>query len=708
MSWFRFRLADDCDVDLAPVLAIPGASYKGGRSIVCHSNCAWLVREAMDGIGAEYDVTIERRDGHPLTSIDQLVPHGLREWVPEYLTPYQREGVLATAHRDAHLWWAAGCLTGETVVWVRRKHSSRPMRLKDVVSGVNGRWMWPEETQVLSVDEVLKVPVWNRLTAAVASGVKEVFHLKVVGGSIRATADHRFLTTKGWRRLAQLRPGVDQLIWAEPLRLNIRDGWDVCPRAIESIASAGEEETFDLSMAAPHHNFIANGIVVHNSGKTLGAICWSLASPGRTVMVTRAGVRRSHGREIERYTYHRALVIESKEDAEALKGTDALYAVVGWEMLPDLVAPLLQWKPQNLIADELHRSKSPKRWAATATSDGKVAFSPRENIAFAIYQLSRAVRRRLGTTATPIKDRTRDLWAQLDLIHPDAWGRFYASDKASFAGRYCAARDGLYGGIDTSGASNLEELWKRVSFVVDQVPHSVTHRHLPARRRIVTYVTPAEQCRAEGFTKTFFKHAAKGGSTGLLEARLMEAAAKKRKVLLELVEEAVAGGQKVVIFTGRREDCDRLGEDVTELVGTKGRVFVGHGGTSAADRDGIQQAYMADPGPCVLVGTGDAWGEGVSLHDSDLALIAMLPYTPGAIVQWEGRFSRQGQKRPVLIQYLVAEGTVDEHVVELLLGKLRPVEEVSHDDSIEGFADSLRGADEEEAIVASILGKLGG
>jgi hypothetical protein len=109
----------------------------------------------------------------------------------------------------------------------------------------------------------------------------------------------------------------------------------------------------------------------------------------------------------------------------------------------------------------------------------------------------------------------------------------------------------------------------------------------------------------------------------------------------------------------------------------------------------------------VLVGTGDAWGEGVSLHDTDLALIAFLPYTPGAVVQWEGRFSRQGQKRPVLIQYLVAEGTVDEHVAEILLGKLKPVEAVSHDDSIEGFADSLMGSDEEDALIGSILTKLG-
>ena len=550
MAWFKFTLDEQNSSFLAQVSAVPGMNVRG-LEVTCHDNAAWLVERIARNTGARYTVVETKGEREELEALNKLVEGGLREWVPGYLTEYQREGVLAMAHRDGHLWWAAG------------------------------------------------------------------------------------------------------------------------------------------------------------SGKTLGAICWALASPGRTVLATRAGIRRQHAREIERVTEHRALVLEESKDADKLAESDALFAVVGYEMLPDIVDRLLLWKPTNLILDESHSCKSQKRWSASSQSDGKVKFEMLENIATAVYRLSRAARRRLATTATPIKDRVRDLWAQLDLVHPDAWGRFYAKDKASFTGRYCAAREGMYGGIDTSGSSNLDELWNRVSLVTHHVPHSVTHRHLPPRRRVVTYVTPAEQCRAEGFTQKFFKQAAKGGGqTGLLEARLMEAAAKKRKVLRDMVSEALACGQKVTIFTGRREDCDRLGEEIKkDHPGVSS--WCAHGNTSAKDRDGIQQEYMRHPGPCVLVGTGDAWGTGVSLHDTDLALIAMLPYTPGAVVQWEGRFSRQGQKRPVLIQYLVAEGTVDEHVVELLLAKLRPVEKVSHDDSIEGFSDSLRGLDDEEAILGSILEKLG-
>jgi thymidylate synthase (FAD) len=37
------------------------------------------------------------------------------------------------------------------------------------------------------------------------------------------------------------------------------------PVRIESITYAGEQMTYDIEMEEPHHNFIANGIVTHNS-----------------------------------------------------------------------------------------------------------------------------------------------------------------------------------------------------------------------------------------------------------------------------------------------------------------------------------------------------------------------------------------------------------------------------------------------------------
>jgi len=64
--------------------------------------------------------------------------------------------------------------------------------------------------------------------------------------------------------------------------------------------------------------------------------------------------------------------------------------------------------------------------------------------------------------------------------------------------------------------------------------------------------------------------------------------------------------------------------------------------------------------------------------------------------------------RPVLIMYTIAEGTVDEHVADLVLTKLENVAEVLDDGEARGVASVLSGEDDEDEIVAGLLARLGG
>lgn len=436
------------------------------------------------------------------------------------------------------------------------------------------------------------------------------------------------------------------------------------------------------------------------AGKTLGAIVWACLGPRahKTVFVTRAAARKTIANEVQKYTTLKPQILMGMEPTPIDGDTNIV--VVGWETLPAHVQTLIKWGPHSVIYDEAHKGKSHKRFEAIPQEDGGVVFKRKENIASAAEQLSKAAKRRLATTATPIKDRLRDLWTQLDLIEPWAFGKYY-----DFTKRYCDARENPWGGLDTSGRSNVDELMKRLSFSVHQVSYSTTHGQLPPKRRQVHYIDPADQVRSVGFAKEM-KEAEKRGGTSLLECRLAEACARKRKSVVELVEQNIGTGGKIVVFTGRRRDCEELHAAIRKALDEKIPVWMGHGGTSTTIRDGIREAYMAQQGPCVLVGTGDAWGESVNLQDTDLAIISMLPYTPGQVIQWEGRFSRQGQKRPVLIQYLIAEGTVDEHVAHLLLDKLPAVEKVAADEQVAGFGKELSGLADEKAIIAGLMAKL--
>jgi len=102
----------------------------------------------------------------------------------------------------------------------------------------------------------------GRVKRAWATGPKEVFRLTVEDGHTTVcTADHRFMTPDGWKTLGELRPGDHVLRRFLQVRTE--------PYRILSIEPAGVTDCFDIEMEdAGSPNFIADGFVVHNSGKT--------------------------------------------------------------------------------------------------------------------------------------------------------------------------------------------------------------------------------------------------------------------------------------------------------------------------------------------------------------------------------------------------------------------------------------------------------
>ena len=412
------------------------------------------------------------------------------------------------------------------------------------------------------------------------------------------------------------------------------------------------------------------------------------------------------------------------------------FVVVGWEALAHNLGQLIDLSPAAVIFDESHRGKSSKRWdvihlpelpedvdeaksmlekqAREAKSkggfvkdtgeEGRKMFVPILNTASAAARLARASRKRICTTATPVKDRVRDLWAQLDLAEPNAWG-----NATAFQNRYCDRKPGIYGGFDTTGASNLEELNSRLGNVAHILAYEETHRHLPEKRRQSVYIAPEDQCRPAAGFPSELRDAKKRGPNAVLEVKLAQAASKKRKAVLDMIGDHVGSKHKVVVFTGRKRDCDQLGEDVRKRVGKGVSVWSAHGEQSTGHRQNIIDEYMAHPGPCVLVGTGHAFGESLNIQDTDAAFFVMLPYTPGQLRQWEGRFSRHGQKRPVVIYYVIAEDTVDEHIASILIDKLPAVQRIAKDEELAAAKDVLAGFDPNESdddFVDSILDDL--
>ena len=714
-----------------------------------------------------------------------------------FLMPYQKEALCFGWNLSGvHYWHPTGCLTGDTRLTINRAGKSSSITLKELVNKLNGQegsWDKAIATRAqCSIDGHIRL---NQVVNAVATGRKIVYEVETRGGlRVKGSKDHKFSTPNGFVPLEMLTVGsvvhIAGLVRSSAKRnpktryhlthvryhpyaknnhpdnlvvMSQREhaishgregGWKrvIAPQVediVERITELGEEETFDLTMLSPNNNYVANGFVVHNSGKTCTGILCALSQPGTLVIVTRAASRIQYGREVERFTNLKAHVVRPESqlrkkdqplDAylqECMTEGRRAVVVLGWESVKNNLDMLKKLRAGPVIYDESHRGKSAKRWDTLPlaplpdnpdealaqlrkdkadadakkgfikdTDTGRTLFIPHVSTASAAAELARLVHKRICTTATPIKDRVRDLYAQLDLAEPNGWG-----NTTAWMDRYADRKPGAYGGFDTPGASNTDELNSRLTTIAHILDYRETHRALPAKRRQSIYIPPEDQVKPDASFNKAMKEAANRGPGALLEVKLQRSAQMKRKAVLDLIEDHVGSRQKVVVFTGRKADCEDLGDAVKKMAIVKklgAQVWAAHGEQPTAVRQRIVDAYMQSDGPCVLVATGQSFGESLNLQDTDAALFVMLPYDPGQLRQWEGRFSRLGQKRPVVIYYVIAEGTVDEHVAQLLIEKLPAVEKIAKDSELAEAGSVLAGYDgmDPDKFAESVLSSL--
>lgn len=167
----------------------------------------------------------------------------------------------------------SGCLAGESLVYLPDEARSVP--IQELVGKSNFR--------VLSLNTDSWKLELGTVCNAFCTGVNPVYRLTTaLGRTIRATANHKFLTIDGWKRLDELsdvdslalphmqvvkdmvsttelgRDRIYPIPTATPTNENVY--WD----KILSIEADGETPVYDLTVDT-YHNFCAEMMIVHNS-----------------------------------------------------------------------------------------------------------------------------------------------------------------------------------------------------------------------------------------------------------------------------------------------------------------------------------------------------------------------------------------------------------------------------------------------------------
>jgi hypothetical protein len=192
--------------------------------------------------------------------------------------------------QSIYLWGNPGCLSGDTVIDISRgnrkatrKYTLAEAYIKfnhicDKKRGISFKyWQKGYATRIRSYNNEGFIEQ-TEIKNIIESGIKKVFKVTTEDGkTIKATKDHKFMIEGNeYKSLSELSVGDKILIRDNnrPLKKYKQFYFAnkeqyVSLKEISSIESVGEEMTYDIEMKDVNQpNFIANGFVVHNSGKS--------------------------------------------------------------------------------------------------------------------------------------------------------------------------------------------------------------------------------------------------------------------------------------------------------------------------------------------------------------------------------------------------------------------------------------------------------
>lgn len=202
-----------------------------------------------------------------------------KEYFDQFGDPWKKGAIAKGVDPvDANKVWDDLCLSGDTVLLnpFPSKGVYKTTTLKQLFkrgglgpSKPNGALTRKRQSLLMWDGTSLKPSInWG----VTFSGIKMTYEvITESGNSIRATENHKFLTPSGeYKPLSELRVGDEIMSDSGPIptkrkaKKTSKVGRGIFADPIVSISEYKEEEVFDVHMPAPHHNFLANGIVVHN------------------------------------------------------------------------------------------------------------------------------------------------------------------------------------------------------------------------------------------------------------------------------------------------------------------------------------------------------------------------------------------------------------------------------------------------------------
>lgn len=360
-----------------------------------------------------------------------------------------------------------------------------------------------------------------------------------------------------------------------------------------------------------------------------------------------------------------------RESRHTVKGFWDRFIIVNYEQVVKFKDELLKGPLDMLIVDEAHNIKN-------HNSDRHKAI--------------KALRERAGDprtlllTGTPITNRVNDVFAYHKLIgHP------MGSDHKRFLERY-TKYEYEYGRKRIKGAKNKEELRtrirgtslrKRTEEAVDLPPiiprkyyieeealqddiYFETLKEMSERKQRVREIDQELMGIKGEKRRALMKERNElmmGARANINTINKMTAIAKTPKIV-ELVDDLWAAGRKCVVFSPFRVPL----KDLRSHYGDKASLITGDQ-RSAFEKEKEKNAFLYHDDRHVMLANVVAGGVGINMTNCRDVIFCGLPFTPDKIEQPYKRVHRIGQDRTVNVYFVMARGSIDDHIYSTIESK---------------------------------------
>ncbi len=401
-------------------------------------------------------------------------------------------------------------------------------------------------------------------------------------------------------------------------------------------------------------------------GKTVQTIafCSQLTGTGPVLIVGPTNVTYNWKVEIEKFLSGANILVYTGGNREALvrKIPKSHFVITTYGIVKndiDILAPIVF---KAIFVDEAQAMKNPTTQLSRAVKTLKAPF-------------------KLALTGTPIENHLMDLWNLFDFTMPGYLGtrdHFENSAKGQMSGIKAKIRPFILRRVKREVLDTLPEKTEIVvKCGLSEAQNALYQTVLSAARAGIRTETGGRE-RLHILTSLLKLRQVCTHPSLLAEFKGSDIVSEKFDDAKETIAELLEEGHKIVLFSSFTGMLDLFEAWLKEKKSAFERI---DGSVSGKGRMAAVDRFQTSKEATVFLISLKAGGVGINLTAADYVIHMDPWWNPAAEAQATDRVHRMGQKNKVIVYKFIAEGTIEEKILELQINKTAIFQELIENDS---------------------------